>query len=272
MFVLPYRSVIKMTGTDTKSFLQGIITNDINLATDNGLLYTLILTPQGKVLYDFFILAKNDGYLIDIPAEYFDEVIKKFNMYKLRSDIKIEILNNFKVVASKWPAVDGLFKDPRSNELDYYRGFVQKDELEIKKDLLQKYHIERVALGIPELSIDFAPQERFALELNMDKLNSINYNKGCYIGQEVTARSTYRGIIRKGLYVLVFKTSPQFVQRGDEVLFGEEFIGYVMQPFDKFCLAILYNEKAKELLANNQNLNFNGVEATIKMNVNKLYA
>ena len=266
MFILPYRSIIKIIGTDAHPFLQGMITNDINLAGEDRLIYALMLTPQGKMLYDFFILARDDYYLLDIPAEHSDEVIKKFNMYKLRSDIKIEALNNFKIVVSKQSALGScsLFKDPRSSEFDYYRGFVDGDEIKNNDYLLHEYHIKRVILKMPELCIDFAPQERFALELNMDKLNAINYNKGCYVGQEVTARSTHRGTIRRGLYVLQFKELPQIIQLGNKVSLGVDIIGYVMKPFGKYCLAILYNEKAKEALANNYKLHLNGLEAIIR--------
>ncbi|WHQ47047.1 MAG: hypothetical protein MTP17_01605 [Candidatus Midichloria sp.] len=265
MMILPYRALIRMSGTNKADFLQGIVTNDINLLKEDSLLYTLMLTPQGKVLYDFFILANKDHYLLDIPAKYIDEIIKKFNMYKLHLDIKIDILDNIKAVISQSSFNDGFFSDPRCHLFSYYRGFMEEEQIDNHPDKLKNYHIERIDLKIPELSIDFMPQERFALELNMDQLNAINYQKGCYIGQEVTARTTYRGTVRKDIYKISFKSlhDAEKVSLGTEVFVGEKVIGQAMQPFGVNCLAILYREKAQEVVEKNLKLQLNNVEAFI---------
>ncbi|CAK6538080.1 MAG: Folate-binding protein YgfZ, synthesis and repair of Fe-S clusters [Candidatus Midichloria mitochondrii] len=265
MVILAYRALIRMSGTDRADFLQGIVTNNINLLSDDSLLYALMLTHQGKMLYDFFILGRKDHYLIDIPAKYMDEIIKKFNMYKLQSDIRIDILNNMKVVISQSSFNDGLLSDPRSHSLSYYRGFMEEKQVENQPDNLLNYHIERINLKIPELSIDFMPGERFALELNMDQLNAINYQKGCYIGQEVTARTTYRGTVRKGIYKISFKSlyEAEKILPGAEIFVGEELIGQAMQPFGINCLAILYKEKVQEVIEKNLKLQLNSVEVFI---------
>ena len=265
MFVLPYRSVIKIAGSDRASFLQGIITNDINLVSNSKFLYALILSPQGKVLYDLFILDRADHYLIDVPSAYIEDIVKKFNMYRLSSDVEISHLHNFNVCLSKSYISNSFSKEPRDSASSYYRGFI-KDEL-INGDIakLKDYHLERVNLKIPELSIDFFPQEYFALELCMNRLNAINYQKGCYVGQEVTARTTYRGVVRKSIYKITFfhLTEAAEISPGMEISSNEEVIGKTMQPVDINSLALLNKKKADEVIENNLKLRLNSIEAFI---------
>ena len=199
MILLEDRGVIEISGSDAKSFLQGLITNDVNQASQNNLLYTAMLTPQGKFLFDFFVLKAAEGYLLDCYKPTIAALIKKLSIYKLRSDVSIKNVSDIYSVYSD--TTRGL-PDPRMPE--FGKRFISGDKPETNAGFAA-YEKKRIAAGLPE-SADFIAEDDFPLQCNLEQLNGVNFNKGCYVGQEVTARTKYKGTVKYSFYKVIADT------------------------------------------------------------------
>ena len=216
--VLKERAVIRISGTDRHKFLQGLITNDINKVSAENAIYALMLTPQGKFLYDFFIINHQDSFLLDCQEEYKNEILQKLNFYKFRSQIEISNEENLAISAlspencqKKETEIFCQFTDPRNAKLGI-RIIHKKPENYQNSEIYQQ---NRINLKIAE-TVDLGHGESFPLEFGFDDLNAIDYTKGCYVGQEVTARTHHRGLIRKKIFLL--KTN----HKNPEDLIGQE--------------------------------------------------
>lgn len=202
--LLPERGVLKVGGADARPFLQGLITNNIDLVEGNRAIYAGLLTPQGKFLFDFFITADHDELLLDCDAARAADLLKRLAFYKLRADVTLENLGATHSVAALWDgqvAPTGAFPDPRLAALGH--RIVTSTPAETLKGLTQAmpadYHRHRIALGVGDAARDFEPDRSFPLEMNLDELNGIDFKKGCFVGQEVTSRTKRRGSVRKRL-------------------------------------------------------------------------
>ncbi len=220
-YLLADRAVISVTGKDSQKFLQGLLTQDIKKAGPLDLMYSLMLTPQGKILYDFFILQLTaEEYLLDCPASYIEQIIKAMQRYRLRSEVQLEDVSaRYGVYISV--ADEGLLPDPRHSALGG-RSIRPRNE-EVDESIWLQYHQQRIALGIVDYQLDLVPERFFPLELGMEQ--SISYDKGCYVGQEVTARTHYSGTIRKKLYPVVAYGQ---IQPHQEVMQEERDIGKML--------------------------------------------
>jgi folate-binding protein YgfZ len=194
------RAVIALEGGEAREFLQGLVTNDIQrLAPATGL-YAALLTPQGKILFDFLITEGDGAVLLDCAADRADALAKRLTMYRLRAKIDIAIRPQLCVYAglSGRPAERAVtFTDPRLAALGL-RSIGASAEM---PDFLQgpaAYHAQRLALGVPE-GADFGSDKIFALDAGLDELHGVAFDKGCYVGQELTARMKHRGTARKRL-------------------------------------------------------------------------
>jgi tRNA-modifying protein YgfZ len=192
--ILKDRAIIEISGDDRKKFLQGLLTNDINKASEKNLIYSAMLNSQGRFLYDFFIFEDGEKLVLDCLAVRRDEIIQKLNFYKLRAKAVIAKNDKLLVVQNFF---QGQFKDPRHAELGF-RTYSQ-DILQTSEN---SYHAKRISLKIAESEHDLTYEKSFILEFGFDDLNAIDYQKGCYIGQELTARTHYTGQIRKKLFCL----------------------------------------------------------------------
>jgi len=216
MLLLANRSVIKIGGEDARSFLQGLITNDINKLSRDAALYAAMLTPQGKYLFDFMMYDDGEAVLLDCEAARKDELLKRLNMYKLRAKVQIEDLPNHFV----YSANEG-FVDPRHAGL----GKRIIAEGKNKSGDFAEYQRKRISLGVPD-SADFIPDKSFILQYRFEELNGVDFKKGCYVGQEVTARTKHRGTIRKSLYIVEGQGDlPQF---GNEILDDGKVVGVML--------------------------------------------
>ncbi|MDX2083350.1 MAG: folate-binding protein, partial [Rickettsiales bacterium] len=173
MFLLENRSVIEVAGDDRVSFLQGLLTNDINKASPSNLLYALMLTPQGRFLYDFFILEQDSKILLDAPKEYIDEIIKKFSIYKLRSNVTFSISK--KNVYATFDYNENFLPDPRSEKMGY--RIISNHAFESLEDF-NLYEDIRIKNKIPDAVKDFIKDKSFPLEYGTDKMHAIDFNKG----------------------------------------------------------------------------------------------
>ncbi len=190
--ILRDRALIEIAGEDRKKFLQGLITNDVNKASEQKLIYSAMLNSQGRFLYDLFIFEIGDKLMLDCFATRRDEIFQKLNFYKLRS--KVTLTKNDELAVTQ-DFSQGQFADPRHLELGFRTYSSSTSQISENS-----YHAKRITLKIPESEHDLTYEKSFILEFGFDDLNAIDYQKGCYVGQELTARTHYTGQIRKKLF------------------------------------------------------------------------
>ena len=274
IIILKDRDIISVSGSDTSSFLQNVITNDINKLNESNSLYSALLTPQGKYLYDFFILKHGKNYLIDCESETTENLLSCFQKYKLNANIEFKNITSDNSVAiitykkfqqiQKNDIVDIVFSDPRTNLMGArIISKLEKLNLAIKKlglkltDQEQYFEIAH-ALGLPIKGLKKLQNQIFALELNFEEEKGIDFKKGCYIGQENTSRMKVGNKLRKRLFPL--KTSNE-LRDGSEIFFKNKVIGKVMISKPKaFGLIKLYDPNIESFLdedlkCNNSNIN-----------------
>lgn len=184
------RQIIRLTGEDRVPFLQGLVTNDVARAP----VWAAMLTPQGKYLADFLIVPDGDALLIDVDARLADDLIRRLSMYKLRSKVVLEAVD-MPVARGTGPAPDGAVADPRHPALGWrHYGAAGDDGTD--------WDAIRVAHCIPETLVELTPNDTYILEAGFERLHGVDFRKGCYVGQEVTARMKHKTELRKGLTVL----------------------------------------------------------------------
>jgi folate-binding protein YgfZ len=184
------RTVLKVSGTDHESFLQGLVSNDVKGLKD-GLVYAALLTPQGKYLADFLLVPAEDAILVDVATDQARALAQRLTMYKLRADVAIEATD---IMPSRGlgEAPEGAFADPRHAELGW-RAYDGRDG-----DENVDWDAIRVAHCIPETGIELTG-DSYLLEAGFEQLNGVDFRKGCYVGQEVTARMKHKTELKKGL-------------------------------------------------------------------------
>ncbi|MFD1341434.1 CAF17-like 4Fe-4S cluster assembly/insertion protein YgfZ [Litorisediminicola beolgyonensis] len=227
------RTILRLSGPDRMAFLQGLVTNDVNRLSD-GLVYTALLTPQGKLRSDFFLVPAGDDILIDLPALAGTDLLKALSLYKLRAKVALEE-TAIKVSRGTGPAPDGAFPDPRDPRLGWraYDGRASEDGVD--------WDAIRVAAGIPEFGIELTP-ESFILEAGFERLNGVDFRKGCYVGQEVTARMKHKTELRKGLAIVaVDGTAPV----GTEIIADGKAAGTLYTQSNGAGLAYLRFDRAQ---------------------------
>lgn len=221
------RAILEIKGQDRKQFLQGLITNDINKASENNLIYSAMLSPQGRFLYDFFIFEKNNSLFLDCLKSRRDEIFTKFRFYKLRSQVEIIKNDELKIFwcEEKSQSPEALcFKDVRHSNLGF-RIYCNNDISNNKDET--KYNYKRISLKIPESENDLTQDKSIIAEFNFDNLNAIDYQKGCYIGQELTARTHYMGEIRKKIFHIKIP-SLQKIDKNSEISCEGKNVGIVL--------------------------------------------
>jgi len=187
------RKVFEITGTEAEHFLQGLVTNDL-ARLDQGIVYTAMLTPQGKYLADFFLLRRGDAILLDVDDSLADTLVQRLSMYKLRADVTITE-TDLKVRRGTGDMPDGALPDPRHEALGWRLYGAGDDDDGTDFDAI------RVAHCIPETGIELTP-DTLILEAGLERLSGVDFRKGCYVGQEVTARMKHKTELRKGLTVV----------------------------------------------------------------------
>jgi folate-binding protein YgfZ len=201
---LPNRGLINLEGPDRHDFLQGLITNDIRKTAPDKIIYACLLTPQGKFLHDFFIHDTGDALLLDCEGgERAQDLYKRLTMYRLRKNVQISIEEKIPVYAVFGASI-GL-PDPRSDKLGK-RSFEKPDLPEKPFEIWD--HL-RITLTIPDGSRDLIPDKSTMDEAHMDQIGAVDYEKGCYVGQELTARMHYRGLGKKHLQAVDLNNLPE---------------------------------------------------------------
>ena len=242
MHCLEYRKIIKIYGTDATKFLQNILSNDINNVGDHNLQYNLLLTPQGKVLYDFFIFKISGDFYLDCHAESSENIKNKFEGYRLHSDITIEDTEFNVFISSQSNLLPYSYLDPRSHSLCYryyHAGCLIHSNTHAQKKIFEIDEQQRLKQLIPEFGIDFMSEKFYPLDLGLDKSQGISFNKGCYVGQEITARMHYRAKRNKHLEYVNFN---HYDIVNNDVLVGKKKIGVVLKNYDTQALLLLRTE------------------------------
>lgn len=188
------RSIIAVGGPEARTFLQGLITNDITKLAPEAPLYAALLTPQGKVLFDFLLYEQDGAILLDCARATAEALAKRLSMYKLRAKVEIAGRGDLAVIASWNSDAGGGWRDPRLPELGFRSVAVEYDDEAAR----EAYTAHRLELGVPE-GRDFGQDEMFALDADLEELHGVSFEKGCYVGQELTARMKHRGTARKKL-------------------------------------------------------------------------
>lgn len=200
---LPDRGLIHIEGEDRLSFLNGLVTSDVTKAVAGTIQYACLLTPQGKFLHDFFIHAGDGFLLLDCEGgARARDLYERLNKFRLRAKVKISVEENHPVYAVF--GTDAGLPDPRHENMG--RRSFEKPSLEEKP--FAEWDRLRISLCIPDGSRDMEREKSTLIECGIDKLGGIDWGKGCYMGQEVTARMKYRGLAKKHLYTVTFKAAP----------------------------------------------------------------
>jgi folate-binding protein YgfZ len=189
------RKVFRISGTDARKFLQNLITNDVK-RLDDGPIYSALLTPQGKFIADFFLIAEGESILLDVDADASATLIPRLNMYKLRADVDISQTD---LIVSRGldNAPLNAVADPRHANMGWrYYGSEDHNTNDIDWDALRVEH------KIPEMGREL-DADSYILEMDFETLNGVDFKKGCYVGQEVTARMKHKTDLRKGLVRLI---------------------------------------------------------------------
>ncbi|WP_170764052.1 YgfZ/GcvT domain-containing protein [Ruegeria lacuscaerulensis] len=231
---MPNRRILRLSGPDTDSFLQGLVTNDID-GLKNGLVYAALLTPQGKYLADFFLKRDGDAILLDVAEVLADELTKRLGMYKLRAAVSIED-SGLNLQRGTDATPEGALPDPRHPDMGW-RAYSADAESDDDTD----WDAIRVRHCIPETGIELTP-DSYILESGFETLNGVDFKKGCYVGQEVTARMKHKTELRKGLRsVRVAGTAPV----GTEISSGGKSAGTLFTQSNGWGIAYLRLDRAK---------------------------
>ena len=212
-YLFKKRGIILIEGKDRFKFIQGIISNDIELLRKKTSIYSSLLTPQGKFQYDFFISNFKEKFYLECNISEQEELISKFMMFKLRLDVKVSINSDYNIILSKKKlnfsernsSIIFSFYDPRFDNSFFSRTYADSNFLnEIKKQYVEidekRYETLRLNYCIPDFSIDATKAKSLLLEMRFDELNGISWTKGCYMGQEITARMKHRNIVKKKIF------------------------------------------------------------------------
>ena len=242
---LSNRAVIRLSGDDRRSFLQGLISQDVESLTENQAIFATLLTPQGKILFDFFVIEDSDALLIDCHATTAESLLKRLTLYKLRAAVSLALEPDLSVLAAQEPMSETgavVYRDPRLDALGWRAVSLHK-----AADGVADYDARRMALGVPECERDFAADDIFLLDVNYDALNAVNYKKGCFVGQEVTSRMKRKGSVRKRTLIATFDGAAP--AKGAPISAGESTIGEILSAVDGVALALIRLdrwEKAQE--------------------------
>jgi tRNA-modifying protein YgfZ len=257
------RALFRVSGPDARSFLQGMLTQDIDRMEEEALLYAALLSPQGKLLADMFVQADRDGaVLLDAPATRGATLSRRLSMYKLRAQVDVEdISDRFGIVFSEAP-FEGARADPRlpSGALGW-RKIATRVEASTLADGAQAFERTRLALGVPDLARDCGEEEVFAAEALLEEMHGVDFQKGCYVGQENVSRMKRRATTRRKFCPIVFDGPP--LAFGAAVRAGEIDLGTVRTGGPGRALALLRLDRALAALEAGKPLTVDGREVRL---------
>ena len=283
VYILDDRAILYVNGEDAKDFLQNLVSNDINKVSEDNSCFTSLLTPQGKFLYEFIIVKHKSGYLIDCEKKQADGLFKQLSLYKLRSKIEILNLSNEFVVAAfsyeKFLTFDNIksesgftikyredpiFLDPRNKALgarliiNLEKLYLSLKKLDLHDANLKEYYSLSHKLGIVPKDLNKLKNKLFGIECNYEELNGIDFQKGCYVGQENTARIKLKNKLSKRLFPINLINGKLY--EGESIYNNDIEIGKVLIDEEYPFALIKYLDKNFE-----ENIEFKTKEAAIKI-------
>jgi len=258
---LPDRGVVKVSGEDARAFLDGLLTTNVELVTPGIGRFGALLTPQGKIIVDFLVTEAPDthggGFVFDVPLALAQAFATKLGFYKLRKKVTVDNLSSQLGVMAVWggaPATkpDLAFEDPRDPQLGW-RVFVPDDLVDETASALgadvtdsDAYEAHRIASGAPRGGVDFIYGDAFPHETNMDRLHGVDFDKGCYVGQEVVSRMQHRGTARtRTVRVRLDGSVPEI---GLPVVAGDKPVGTMGSSSNGVGLALLRTDRVSDAL------------------------
>jgi folate-binding protein YgfZ len=262
---LEQRAVLEVGGEDRRTFLQGLVSNDMNKVAGDRAVYTALLTPQGKFLYDLFVVELGNVFLIEAEAARIEDLRKKLSMYKLRAQVTVSVTSNMAVFAVLGEGAAAtfdlgaeageatefaggtVFVDPRLAEAGL-RAMLPADggprvleANDFKPAPFQVWDEARIRLGLPDGSRDLEVDKAILLENGFEELNGVDFDKGCYMGQELTARTKYRGLVKKRL--MPVEINGPVPESGTPILLGEAEAGEMRSACGSVGLALVRLEQ-----------------------------
>ncbi len=283
VYILKDRAILYVSGEDAKDFLQNLVSNDINKITDTSSCFASLLTPQGKFLYEFIIVKHKQGYFIDCEKSQSEDIFKQLNLYKIRSKVEILNLSNEFVVATfsydRYLYIDGakdilgftlkyredpIILDPRNKKLgarliiNLEKLYLSLKKLDLKDDKIENYYTQSHKLGIVPKDLNKLKNKLFGIECNFEELNGIDFKKGCYVGQENTARIKLKNKLSKRLLPIEIINGK--LSEDEKIYYNDVDIGKVLINEDyPFALIKYINENF------NKNFIFKSKNATFKI-------
>ena len=246
--ILENRAFLSVRGPDAETFLQGIVSQDVSALTHGEAAFTCLLTPQGKILFDFFVIRDESDFVIDCFAESAEALLKRLSLYKLRADVALTPLEDWAAAIVLREAIDHTadtvyaFTDPRLSALGQR---LVGDQASIEETLSKEatlapqnaYETHRIELGVSEFGVEFVSEELFPMDINYDALNGVNYKKGCFVGQEVASRMKRKGDVRKRTLIAAYEGDPP--AKGDTITAGESKLGEILSTESGKALALI---------------------------------
>ena len=276
--LLPSRGVLSLTGPDVVHFLNNLVTSDVEHLDVGQAGFAALLSPQGKILFDFLVLSTSDGFLIDVARAVTTDLAKRLSFYRLRAKVEITDLSESHTVAVCWGepeavgpatlALDGAVtaRDPRLDALGLRIIAPSAGVLEALaasgSTLASEadWTAHRIALGVPQSGEDFALGDAFPHDVDMDQLAGVSFAKGCYVGQEIVSRMEHRGTARKRM-IQVTGSAP-LPAAGTAVMAGEQQLGTLGSSTGNQGLALLRLDKVKAALDNGADLSCGDISLT----------
>ena len=266
VYILEDRGVLYISGGDCFEFLQNLITNDLNKVSENSSCFASLLTPQGKYLFDFMIVKHKEGYFIDCEKKVIDELFKKLDLYKLRSKVEILNLSNEFVVAAiskekflvfenskdvigntiKYRS-DPIFLDPRNTDLggrmiiNLEKLYLSIKKLDLKSSNIKEYYDHSFNIGIPQIDTQKLQNKLFGIECNFEDLNGLDFKKGCYVGQENTARIKLKDKLLKRLFPI--KVIKGNFSNDEKIMLGKKEFGKILIKNDYPFAVVKYKDE-----------------------------
>jgi folate-binding protein YgfZ len=276
--VLADRGVVRVAGEDAAKLLQGVITSDMDVLAAQAAIHAALLTPQGKILFEFFVVQTPGGFLLETGAEQAAGLAKRLAMYRLRAKVEIaDVSAEYKVLALWGPSASSpggtagtvSFADPRLPAL----GMRILAEAGFATDISsaangfdarpEDYHAHRIALGVPEAGKDYPLGDTFPHEADLDQLRGVSFDKGCFVGQEVVSRMQHRAHVRKRV-VPVEAAGAGELHSGADVMAGAAAIGRIGSVAGRRALALLRLDRAAEARTKGEPLTAGGTEIVLR--------
>jgi folate-binding protein YgfZ len=270
--LLPDRGVVKVVGADARTFLNGLVTTDVAQMTPAAARFAALLTPQGKVIVDCIVaeapVEDGGGFFLDCPKALALDFMRKLNFYKLRAKVIVEDLSEILGVMAVWAGAGDteyglVYSDPRLPALGQRVMLPPHLATKAAEDLgaqivdPSEYEAHRIALGVPRGGLDFMYGDAFPHEIDMDQLNGVDFDKGCYVGQEVVSRMEHRGTARTR--IVPFTAEHHSPEAGVPVMAGEKQIGTTGSAAGPRGLAMLRLDRYADALAAGTPLTAGGI-------------